>query len=302
MNSSPIFRSNSAGRALEDAAHSRSGRRAAVALRRDLLGRLGVVHDGRIAYGPACDALARFRASGGTVVLVSNSPSPGDAIVAILDEKQVRRDCYDAIVSSGDLTIAYVQTKAFARVHHVGPLRRDAALFGRLPAHVPLEVAEAIVISGLVDDRRERPEDYLGLVESGLAHGLPLVCANPDLSVHVGADLLPCAGSVAKLYADAGGFVYWAGKPYLPAFETAHARVAEIRGARVERERILMIGDAVRTDIAGAAAFGIDALFVAGGLHRDALLRNGALDEDALQQLFADGAPPAVGAMSALRW
>src|SRR5919108_1421148 len=40
----------------------------------------GVVHNGVIASAEACDALARFRNRGGTVVLITNAPRPGAAV------------------------------------------------------------------------------------------------------------------------------------------------------------------------------------------------------------------------------
>ena len=39
----------------------------------------GVVHNGVAATPEACDALTRFRAGGGTVVLITNAPRPGAA-------------------------------------------------------------------------------------------------------------------------------------------------------------------------------------------------------------------------------
>ena len=63
----------------------------------------GVVHNGRKAYGEAGAALARFREQGGTVILVSNAPIPASGVERVLEKTGVRRDAWDAIVSSGDI-------------------------------------------------------------------------------------------------------------------------------------------------------------------------------------------------------
>jgi ribonucleotide monophosphatase NagD (HAD superfamily) len=45
----------------------------------------GVVHNGLVAYPEACDALARYRAAGGAVILITNAPrpSPGSSVSSI---------------------------------------------------------------------------------------------------------------------------------------------------------------------------------------------------------------------------
>src|SRR6266480_3296731 len=46
----------------------------------------GVVHNGVVAAPEACDALTRFRERGGTVVLITNAPRPGERVArGILD-------------------------------------------------------------------------------------------------------------------------------------------------------------------------------------------------------------------------
>ncbi|MGZ5890109.1 MAG: TIGR01459 family HAD-type hydrolase, partial [Hyphomicrobium sp.] len=49
----------------------------------------GVLHDGHRAFEDACDALLRFRREGGTVILVSNAPVPGERVAAMLDARGV---------------------------------------------------------------------------------------------------------------------------------------------------------------------------------------------------------------------
>ena len=93
----------------------------------------GVVHNGREAYAEAGAALARFRAGGGTVVLVSNAPVPADGVERVLEHTGVRRDAWDAIVSSGDIALAHISEKGYRRLHRIGPAKRDSRLFARLP-------------------------------------------------------------------------------------------------------------------------------------------------------------------------
>jgi len=265
----------------------------------------GVVHDGVNAHAEAGEALARFRAGGGTVILVSNAPIPADGVEKVLAKTRVRRDAWDAIVSSGDIALRHIAEKGYRRLHQVGPGKRDYKLYVRLPEpqQVALAEAEAIICTGLVDDRNETVEHYRGLIEEGVARQLPFVCANPDLVVDVGAVRLLCAGSIAAEYERAGGSVFWAGKPHASAYDTALERAGELRGRVPELSRVLAIGDAVRTDLASAQGLGIDGLLIARGIHDRDLLVGGAIDPDRVAALFAPpGTPPAIAVMDQLRW
>lgn len=263
----------------------------------------GVVHNGVAAFVDACQALETFRARGGTVILVSNAPVPKKRVSDMLDSRHVPRNAWDDIVSSGDIALVHLEERRFERLYCIGPQDRDQALFSALRARsVALEDAEAIICTGLNDDQRETPEDYRGMLERALEKRLPFVCANPDLIVDVGGTLLYCAGAIADLYGQMGGEVYWAGKPYLSAYETAHRKAEGLRDVNVEKSKILVIGDALRTDIKGAENFGCDALFIASGIHRHETVDGIDLSATKLADLFGADAPPAIGAMHELVW
>jgi HAD superfamily hydrolase (TIGR01459 family) len=262
----------------------------------------GVVHDGRCAYAGAGEAFACFRAQGGTVLLLSNAPMPSTWVERVLDEKGVRRDSWDAIVSSGDIALAHIAARSYVRVLHIGT-ERDLPLFETMAAtRSDFATAEAIVCTGLEDDRTETAETYRPLLMRALQRGLPFVCANPDLMVDVGGDILPCAGILAQLYEQLGGEVYWAGKPFAPAYERAMSAIERLRGSPVALDRVLAIGDAVRTDIAGAGAFGIESVFIGQGIHRHEVLTNGELDAQRLAHLLAGAPVQPIAAMVGVAW
>jgi HAD superfamily hydrolase (TIGR01459 family) len=263
----------------------------------------GVVHDGLKAFPRACQALSRFRAGGGTVVLVSNAPVPQEQVARMLVSRAVPETAYDAIVSSGDIALAHVARAGFKSVYAIGPRDRDAALFDKLTAkQVDLAEAEAIVCSGLTDDRIETAESYRPVLATALERALPFVCANPDLVVDVGGKLYLCAGAIADLYAHMGGEVFWAGKPHASAYGTALEVAQRLRGADVTAGRILGIGDALRTDLKAAQGAGVDGLFIAGGIHRHDAMTGHEIDAGKLATLFTGSGIPAIGAMAYLVW
>jgi HAD superfamily hydrolase (TIGR01459 family) len=263
----------------------------------------GVLHDGHRAFDEACDALLRFRRSGGTVILVSNAPVPKERVAAMLDLRAVPREAYDDIVASGEIALRHIADKGYTRLFAIGPVDRDAATFARLPAPpVPLEEAEAILCTGLDDDRTETADDYREVLERARNLKLPLVCANPDLVVDVGGRHFICAGAVADLYERMDGEVFWAGKPHANAYQAALAAAEAVRGAPIARSAVLAIGDSLRTDLKGAEAAGIDAIFIASGIHRDETMGTGELSPEKLAALFAPPAPPALAVLHKLVW
>jgi HAD superfamily hydrolase (TIGR01459 family) len=247
----------------------------------------GVVHNGVAAFAEAGNALTRFRQQGGTVILITNAPRPAAFVSKLLDRLAVPRAAYDAIVTSGDVTHAIIAARAGKRIFHIGPAR-DLPIFDGLDAPLaPIETADYVACSGLFDDTVETPQDYAALIEKIFARRLPMVCANPDVVVERGDKLVYCAGAIADLYAAAGGEVIYAGKPHRPIYQQALGIAESLRGGASARTRVLAIGDSVRTDLEGAAAFGIDCLFVTGGIHAGELGERDAPDTAALGDIFA---------------
>ena len=263
----------------------------------------GVLHNGCRAFTAACDALHRFRDKGGTVILVSNAPTPKDNVARMLDACDVPRDVWDDLVASGDIALRHIADKGYSHVFCIGPRDRDGATFRRVTGKAAkLKNADAILCTGLNDDLNETADDYRPLLEQALALRLPFICANPDLVVDIGGRHYICAGAIADLYERMDGEVFWAGKPHASAYDTAHQAAAAIRGEATPRGRILVIGDSLRTDLKGAEAAGLDAVFVASGIHRDETMGTKSLAADKLAILFEPPAPPAIAVMPALAW
>jgi HAD superfamily hydrolase (TIGR01459 family) len=253
----------------------------------------GVVHNGIEATPPACEALTRFREQGRTVVLISNAPRPGAQVRKFLDHLNVPHSAYDAIVTSGDVTRDVVAKRAGQKFYLIGP-ERDHTIFTGLdiPPFSTPEEAQYVVCTGLFDDERETPDDYRESLKQLRARNLFMLCANPDVVVERGDRLVYCAGALADAYAEMGGEVYYAGKPYRPLYELALAETAKARTARTlsgtaELKRVLAIGDSVRTDLKGANDLGIDCLFVTAGIHAEELGSREDPDLAALGTIFA---------------
>src|SRR5689334_11140454 len=250
----------------------------------------GVVHNGLEAFPEACAALQSYRKHGGTVILITNAPRPADSVQRQLQKLGVADDTYDAIVSSGDLTRHYVADHPGRKMFWLGPERDNSIYRGLDPVLSPLGEADYIVCTGFFDDETETPEDYQPMMLQALKRKLPLICANPDIVVERGDRLIYCAGAIAELYRELGGEVIFYGKPHRPIYERAMELAAGQHGHALARDRVLAIGDSVRTDLAGAHGFGIDCLFVTRGIHAEEFAGVDQLDPASIKELF--GHPP----------
>lgn len=236
----------------------------------------GVIHDGVAAFAESCTALERARECGAIVILLTNSPRPASGVAAQLRRVGVPDAAWDGIVSSGEVTRCMIGKGR--RVFHLGP-ERDLALYNGLDVVVADETeAEMIVCTGLLDDETETPATYTPLLERLRARDMPFICANPDITVKRGERTVWCAGALARAYAEFGGMVEYVGKPYAEIYRHAVGQVQHFLGHAPRPEKMLAIGDGMETDIKGAMDFGIDALFIANGVHAEDIGANDEID------------------------
>lgn len=230
----------------------------------------GVIHNGRESWAGPCEALTRFRAAGGAVVLISNSPRPADGVIAQMDGLGVPRAAWHSVVTSGDATRNELSRRAPGPALVIGPERDDPLYDGTgIQRAAGVEDAAFISLTGLDDDETETPEDYRQRLIPAAERDLEMICANPDRVAQRGDKLIYCGGAIADLYESLGGRVTMAGKPFSPIYELSIDAAEALRGSPVDRSRILCIGDGVVTDVMGANRQGLDCLFIAQGIHGD---------------------------------
>jgi HAD superfamily hydrolase (TIGR01459 family) len=228
----------------------------------------GVVHDGKRHHPAAADALYRFKEKHGPVALLTNAPRVPAEVAIQCSSYGLPPDCYDVIISSGGAAREELARRSAARtlpLYYIGPDRDLPMIEGLDIRRTEIADAEVALAIGLRDDMSETPDMYAGELKAMQAKTLTMLCANPDLVVHRGERLLYCAGSLAKAYEQLGGKVIYYGKPHLPVYESALAALGGILGHPPRRP--LAVGDGLLTDIKGANQAGLEALFIADGVH-----------------------------------
>ncbi|WP_374654269.1 TIGR01459 family HAD-type hydrolase [Dongia sp.] len=262
----------------------------------------GCMHDGIVAYPAALETLRRLRAARIPVALVSNAPRRTATVRPRLDEMGITGDLYDGFYTSGEEVwnhIAKRDLPGYAALGEkayriAGPLDRTFTQGLDLDVVDDIARADFLLVLGVASPET-RVEDFRAILEAALARGLTLVCANPDLVVHRGGVAEICAGAIAEDYRRMGGRILIEGKPHPGVYRRLLADFA------VPPDRLIGIGDALRTDVAGAKGIGAKSLLIGGGIHHAMLLKGDGIDAAALASLAADGPEPDF-ALPYLRW
>jgi HAD superfamily hydrolase (TIGR01459 family) len=267
----------------------------------------GCVVDGVEAFPEAVACLRRLRASGRKVILLTNVPRPSDTVRARIESIGVAPDCYDAMVTSGDATIHALNTRdepqyaaLGTRYFHIGANANDP-LLREIDGTETDDIANAdyILVTGFRSRNDETPEIYADVFAAALARELPAVCANPDRASSHGDRIVYRAGAVAEAYERRGGVVHYHGKPDAGIYRLGFAHLGGI-----DPGRVLMIGDNLATDIAGARNAGIDALWIAGGLHAEevGLEPDAPLDPQKINDILRTIGHVPMAVSATLRW
>ncbi|GAA4017702.1 TIGR01459 family HAD-type hydrolase [Sphingomonas swuensis] len=216
----------------------------------------GCVHDGWRIFDGVEETLGAWKAQGRTVLFVTNAPRSADAIRDQLDRLGLDRSLDDGIVTAGEAGLAAVRGRPVGFCG-TDDDRRDLTARGLIVAEGDFdELACAGLESG------ETVADYAARLAEWRAADVLLHCLNPDRIVHHQGEVMVCAGALADAYEELGGRTAWYGKPYAAIYDHALA----LAGV-TDRASVLAVGDGLLTDMAGAAAYGIDGLFIAGGIH-----------------------------------
>ncbi len=259
----------------------------------------GVIHDGITPFSDALECLAHLQ--GKPTLLLSNAPRRIAASRAALTRLGIADDTYTDIMTSGEAAWCALRDRTdpwFAdigdRLYHIGP-DRDRSVFEDLGLkQVSDPESASFVLNTGPDDRRDAQSvnDFVPELEACLNAGLKMVCPNPDLEIVRGGCRVICAGALAADYEARGGKVRYIGKPDPAIYDLVVDRMA------IPRAGLLAIGDSLRTDIAGAAAAGIDSLWILGGLHAAEV----GDAPDAINAAVAAAGLAPVAAMPRLAW
>jgi HAD superfamily hydrolase (TIGR01459 family) len=247
----------------------------------------GVVHNGKEIFQKSRDFLKRVKDDGKKVVLISNAPRPNSVVEDQLSNKLgLSNDLYDLIVTSGDITANFLNSKSFGKnYYHLGPVK-DKDLLKRISLEQKdnLNLADFVLCTGIDDDDHETASDYDEILREMKKLRLSMVCANPDKIVYRGNKKIDCAGALALNYENMSGKVKYFGKPYVEIYDYILNNL-QIANPKITKKDLLAIGDSFSTDVLGANNFDIDILFIRSGIHSEDILSTNDIEKVAKNYL-----------------
>jgi HAD superfamily hydrolase (TIGR01459 family) len=263
-----------------------------------LLDQWGTVHEGKAVFPEARDCIRAMRAAGKKVIILSNSGRRSDDNTERLADLGLPPEEHDGVLTSGEVTWHGLRKRAAPPFNQLG---RHALLIARGNALSMVEGldfvavtnparADFIWLAGL-DDLATDPEDWRQEMEGYAGRGLPMLCANPDITMFTGKGLLPAPGALARLYSQLGGAVHYVGKPHPAIFDAALRQLDDPKPARV-----LMVGDSLDHDVEGGRRAGMLTVLITAGVHAK------ALEGATIRDLAGDATREPDWAMPRLRW
>ena len=226
----------------------------------------GVIHDGISLKNKAILTIDKLLQGSKKIVFLSNAPRPSDKVKEFLLKLNMQEKYLTNIVTSGEAAMQAINKEKFGKFfYHLGPSRDDSIFFKVKKNKTKLEDSDFILCTGLFDEHQSDLNFYKDLLKKSLTK--KLICTNPDLTVHRGEYEEYCAGTIAQIFESLGGEVVYFGKPYTEIYKMCFTK----------NEKILAIGDNLRTDIKGANNLKVDSIFITGGVHRDEFKTNNEL-------------------------
>lgn len=253
-----------------------------------LIDQFGVLHDGTRAYRGAVECLARLKANGKRVILLSNSGKRATDNVMRLAGFGFSPNLFDHVVTSGEVAWHGIADRAFgmpfvpgARVFLVGHDDHDYG-FEQLGLRLVEEPLDADFVMIAASSAPKMPlAQYREMLADAAAADIPALCCNPDRLMLTTSGLQPSAGEIAALYSALGGKVTFVGKPHPALYAFTRNRFC---GS--DLIRILAIGDSIEHDICGGSSAGVATALVRTGLAQD------LSDDELSTQLTAHRAAP----------
>jgi len=238
----------------------------------------GVIHNGIKLNEKAIEAVSQLKKKSKKIVFLSNAPRPSLKVVNFLLKMKMNKQYLSNVMTSGEAAMHAINQNKFGKTFfHLGP-PRDASIFEKVKENkTSIDRCDFILCTGLFDEddpdlnEPQLHENDLEYYKNFLSKytSRKLVCTNPDLTVHRGTKEEYCAGYIAKIFEELGGKVTYYGKPYKEIYEMCFKK----------NEKVLAIGDNLRTDIKGANNLNKDCLFISNGVHRNEFSNNLELEK-----------------------
>lgn len=233
-----------------------------------ITGLYGVITDDGGIKSEAVGALLNMKKAGKRIILLTNSAERVEAVARHLHKNNVPLGIFDVIMTAGEILHYELKARngAYASLgktyYKLGNLAATS-VFSWLDYQSVDELPKAdFMFMGAVASEEDTLETYRPELEYAASLGMPLLCVGNDTSCYLNGKVCLAPGAIAEQYAVLGGKIITLGKP--------EARIIDYVLDGVEnadKNRTLLVGDNITTDIKGANLAGIQSALVSKGVH-----------------------------------
>ena len=226
----------------------------------------GVVHNGIELHEDAVHTLSKISEAKKNYILLTNAPRPNKIVKIFLGKLGLDKSIREKVFTSGEAALGYLKKNYISqKFYHIGP-SRDFDLFIDFKNEKTEDISKSnyLLCTGLYDQQDQDLNFYKELLRNSISK--KMICTNPDIIVDRGKKREYCAGSVAITFEKLGGEVIYFGKPYAEVYNQA---------IKSNKEKIIAIGDNLRTDIKGANSMNYDSLVITSGIHKKEFEKEG---------------------------
>ena len=268
-----------------------------------IIGLRGVLTDGQEIKSEAVDALINMKKRNMRVLLLSNTTHRVETVIRFLYDHNVPLATFEAIMTAGE-AIHYQlkeQNSEFSRIGHkyfrLGNKNYNGVFHSLTKYQETSSLAQADFAYIESTDDDDTVEKYIPLLEHAASLNMPLVCVGNDTSTYNNGKIILGTGAIAEQYAVLGGKIITYGKPDVKLFAYMLDGLTDIK-----KDKVLVIGDSLPTDIKGAKMLNVDSLLISKGIHVNFLGEGYIPDVAKTRELAAnyDVSPDYV--ISNLRW
>ena len=240
-----------------------------------ILDQWGVIHDGEKGYDEAKKCIIELYEKKNDIIIISNSSKRKETTMNKLVTLGFNIKHFNEVMTSGEMIWQSLnnQNHEFTKnirkncYHIYDKSKKEGKRYieGLEKYNFVSKLEDADFILGCTISPEFSTIDYIPLLKKALVKKLPFICANPDYEtiLNNSDELIICMGTIAELYRSLGGNIFALGKPSLDIYIESTKKIKKI-----DKSRVLAIGDSINHDIQGANVFGVDSLLITSGIHQ----------------------------------
>ncbi len=227
----------------------------------------GVLWTGTDFYPPVLPTLQTLKEAGKKIYILSNATKTSHQLAEESAAKGlVVGKHYDAFLSSGSVMEMEIEKGLFEKLGGKKDYRfymigyKPHTLFTNILDHMTDDINQAdFVYLGSPSSPHGQAlniDHLLPDLKKAIQLKLPAILANPDYNAFHGNIKYCAQGTCGKWYEEHGGKVMWIGKPYPLIYQYA------LKMMHLNADTVVMVGDTLRTDIAGGITAGMKTLLM----------------------------------------